>query len=176
MFWSLEGDDIKNKCNKGEYSLMQSAKKAMSDEIVYQNYVEEQRAEEEKYKDCSESGVDAVAVLSQFKSFWEWANGKSHCAKRTQENFVRKAPIISQITSAVQAISGDMEAARQTQITFLKHLEEQIDGTPILGHVKAAVHCAIGQLEKCKEVSLAATRPVFVIAGGAAGAFAGQEK
>lgn len=162
MFWSLEGDDFRNECNRGENSLLESAKKAMSFD--------------EEDHDCSESGVDAVPVLSQIKSLWEWANGKSHCAKRTQEGFVRKAPIISQITSAVQAISGDEEAARQTQITFLKNVENQIDGVPIIGHVKAAVHCVIGQMEKCKEVSLSATRPVFVLAGGAAGAALGEKK
>lgn len=92
-------------------------------------------------------------------------------------------------------VTGDLEAARQTQIAFLKNLEETVDGTPLLGHAKAAIHCAAGELEKCKvntslyiyrsftkqqfitivylfltqEVALKATRPVFAVAGGVAG-------
>lgn len=180
MFWSLEGDDYANKCNKGPYSLLKAAKDAMSNVIDYQNNEvkreEEKRKEEDKYKDCSESGADSVVIISQLKSAWEWLTGKSHCAKRTQERFVDTAPGISQIKSAVQAISGDSEGARQTQIKFLKNLESQIDGIPVLGHAKAAVHCAIGELDKCKEVALSATRPVLVVAGGVAGGVVGIHK
>lgn len=147
MFWSLEGDDFADKCNKGKYSLLSSAKAAMSNVIEYENEQEEQR---KKDAECSESSVDSIPIISQAKSFVEWASGKSHCAKKTQENFSRKAPIISQLRSAVEAATGDLEAARQTQIAFLKNLEEQVDGTPGLGHAKAAIHCAAGQLEKCK--------------------------
>lgn len=174
MFWSLEGDDFANKCNKGAYSLLKSAKKAMSDQIEYLNDQEAKRAEEEKYKECSESGIDAVIFLSQLKSLFEAANGKSHCAKRTQENFVRKAPGFSQITSAIQAASGDLEAARQTQISFLRNIESTIEGVPVLGHAKAAVHCALGQLEKCQEVALTATRTTLVAVAGVAGAVTGD--
>lgn len=147
MFWSLEGDDFADECNKGKYSLLNSAKSAMSNVIDYENQQEEER---KKDAECSESSVDGVAILSQLKSLWEVMNGKAHCAKKTQENFSRKAPLISQIRSAVEAATGDLEAARQTQIAFLKNLEEMVDGTPGLGHAKAAIHCAAGELEKCK--------------------------
>lgn len=147
MFWSLEGDDFADKCGKGKYSLLNSARAAMSNAVDYENHKEEER---KKDAECSESAVDGIAVLAQLKSLWEAITGKSHCAKKTQENFTRKAPIISQIRSAVEAATGDLEAARQTQIAFLKKFEEMIDGTPGLGHAKAAIHCAAGELEKCK--------------------------
>lgn len=150
MFWALEGDDFADKCKKGKYSLLNSAKKAMSGVIADGNEKELQRRKDAKDAECSESAVDGIVGISQLKSLWEAISGKSHCAKKTQEDFTKKAPIISQIRSAVEAATGDLEAARKTQIIFLKNLEETVDGIPGIGHAKAAIHCAAGQLEKCK--------------------------
>lgn len=179
MFWSLEGDDFADKCNKGKYSLLKSAIAAMSNGIEYENKkgVEWEKDVESNngkkivrhgsshmynvkkivrhgashiFSECSESVVDGIPILSQAKSLYEWVWGKSHCAKKTQEDFTRKAPIISQVRSAIEALNGDLEEARQTQITFLKTLGQIVDGTPGLGHAKAAIHCAAGQIEKCK--------------------------
>lgn len=86
MFWSLEGDDFADECNKGKYSLLKSAKAAISNVIDYENQKEVERR---KDAECSESAVDGVAIISQLKSLWELITGKSHCAKKTQENFTR---------------------------------------------------------------------------------------
>lgn len=111
MFWSLEADDSANKCNKGKYSLLRSAKAAM----LY-------------------------------------------------TNFIHKTPILSQTASAIQALSGDLEEARQSQITFLKQMANQIDEVSNHELITAAIICASGDWQKCKEASIIATRPTYVIA------------
>lgn len=47
-------------------------------------------------------------------------------------------------------------------------MEENIKGIPVARHIKAAIHCGMGQLEKCKSVALSAMRPIIVVAGGVA--------
>lgn len=178
MFWSLEGDDYANECGNGKYSLLNSAVDAMSDTVDVLNRKKKIEEDEEKIKQeekrlrekCGESGVDAILIISQLKSLWELFTGHPECAKRTQINFSRRAAVISQLRSLVEwGILKDSDAARQTQIQFLKNVEETIEGIPVAGHIKAAVHCQLGQLEKCKEVALSASRTVFVVAGGIAG-------
>lgn len=64
--------------------------------------------------------MDWIPILSQTKSFVQWASGDSEGAKQTQENFVRRWPIISQTTSLVQSVVlNDNAAAKDTQEKFL---------------------------------------------------------
>lgn len=77
--------------------------------------------------------------------------------------------MLPQIKSAVEAASGDMEAARRTQEHFGKNLETAVDGTPVLGHVKGAIHIAAGEKERGEEILKSSTRTAAVIAGGVVG-------
>jgi len=84
-------------------------------------------------------------------------------------------PLISQLKSLWQAITGDTAAAKKTQEDFLdaweNHPVEQIselaDSIPIVGHVKGLVHFAIGDTEAGAHSLEAATRTLAVVGAGA---------
>ncbi|WAR10577.1 hypothetical protein MAR_035653 [Mya arenaria] len=46
--------------------------------------------------------VDMIPVFSQVKSFIQWTRGDSSRARRTQQNFSRQCPGISQVRSLVE--------------------------------------------------------------------------
>jgi hypothetical protein len=52
-------------------------------------------------------------------------------AKETQINFTKKCPVISQATSLVQALSGNLEAAKDTQVEFLENISDVADHVPV---------------------------------------------
>ncbi|KAB0790753.1 hypothetical protein PPYR_15658 [Photinus pyralis] len=170
MVWSMESDDFNDECGEGKNPLMKTIVETMNNPI--DQYLEPEKPKEEEKK-CPKSGIDSVPILSQLKSLFQAASGDSKCAKETQENFVRTAPIISQVTSLVQTVGGNPEEAKKTQMMFLKHLEEQVDGTPVLGHIKGGIHLGLGDKEKGEQVLKDATRPLAVVGGGIAGAVAG---
>ena len=57
---------------------------------------------------------------------------------------VNKIPVISQVKSAIQAISGDTEGARKTQEEFLKE-------TPVVSQVTSAVQAIAGDTEGARK-------------------------
>ena len=115
--------------------------------------------------------ADAVPVISQVKSFVQWASGDSAGAERTQQNFSKRCPVISQARSAVEAISGDTEAARKTQYEFLDEVSNFTDAVPGVRHVKGAVHYACGDTEGGDNAMKAASRTTGAMAGGVGGFF-----
>ncbi|KAJ3129052.1 hypothetical protein HK098_002644 [Nowakowskiella sp. JEL0407] len=54
-------------------------------------------------------------------------------------------PVVSQVKSAVQALSGDTEGAKQTQENFIKRC-------PIISQCNSAVHLALGDTKTATEV------------------------
>ena len=77
-------------------------------------------------------------VIAQFKSLVTCADKEG--ARKTQERFLRECLLISQIFSLVQSIKGDNEGARETQKICLKATANMIDGIPVAGHLKRAIH------------------------------------
>jgi hypothetical protein len=105
-------------------------------------------------------------------------------------------PVISQIKSVIQDISGDDDGARQTMQNYLstdpvsaiayhtggKHEKanenwknllnmggEVVDSLPVVGHIKGGYYYGIGERERGEEIMKSASRPVGVIAGGVGG-------
>ena len=108
------------------------------------------------------SFLDAIPGVSQAKSFVQWVSGDEKGATRTQENFSKWCPVVSQARSAVEA-TYDTDQARRTQESFRDNfLEPAADGTPGVGHVKGAVHYALGDRKKGDESMKAASRTTAV--------------
>ncbi|KAF7995192.1 hypothetical protein HCN44_004664 [Aphidius gifuensis] len=115
------------------------------------------------------SWYDGVPFVSQVKSAVQAALGDMKGAERTQQNFIRQAPGVAQITSAVQAHNGDYQGARDTQKQFIDAVEETVDGTPVLGHIKGITHMLLGQNEKGEESLKSASSSSGIVIGAAAG-------
>ncbi|KAF6198577.1 hypothetical protein GE061_008325 [Apolygus lucorum] len=109
------------------------------------------------------NGLALVQVIS----------GDADGAKRTQENFVNTAPVVSQIKSAVHAAKGDNEAAKKTQEQFAHNLEEVADGLPVVGHIKGGVHIGLGDREKGEAIIKGASSTTGSVIGGLLGGPAG---
>ena len=113
--------------------------------------------------------ADAVPVVSQLKSFVQWASGDSTGAKQTQENFSKRCILVSQARSAVEAICGDTEAARATQLEFVNEASNFADSVPVVGHVKGGIHYACGDKDGGDNAMKAASRTTGAVAGGVGG-------
>lgn len=105
----------------------------------------------------------------------------------------------SQLTSAVQAIAGDLDEAKRTQEQFLSKkftyiqksiddntvnkiiwnfstgetIDSPIDSLPIIGHIKGAFHSAVGDEKRGMEIIKGATSNTIVTVGGLLGGPAG---
>jgi hypothetical protein len=73
-------------------------------------------------------------------------------AKKTQEEFVRTGIIVSQVNSLVHSVAGKEEEARKIQMEFLKNAETIVDGIPVVGHVKGAIHVLAGDEERGEQI------------------------
>ena len=85
--------------------------------------------------------------------------GDSEGAKKTQEEFVRTGIVVSQVNSAVQAIRGNEEEARNIQKDFAKNAEGFVDGVPLVGHINGAIHIAAGDEERGIQILQGETLP-----------------
>lgn len=113
------------------------------------------------------SFFDGFPVVSQLKSLVLVIGGDADGARIVQMNFLKQAPVVSQIYSIGQVIAGDPDGARRTQEIFLDEtVVPLVDGTPIIGQVKASVHYAMGDKERGDEVMMSATRTTGTLIGG----------
>jgi len=64
-----------------------------------------------------------------------------------EASFWDTIPVVSQVKSAVQAIAGDKEAARQTQINFVNQM-------PVVSQIKSAVEMATGDEEAARQTQM----------------------
>ncbi|XP_014214078.1 uncharacterized protein LOC106643444 [Copidosoma floridanum] len=117
-------------------------------------------------------GVDWIPGVSQLKATLQAVTGDTEGAKRTMVNFVRECPGVSQVTSVVQLAAGDAEGALETQKICLGTVNNVANGIPVVGHVKGAIHHAVGDHEGGNQALNAATRTTVVVASGAAAAVA----
>ena len=114
--------------------------------------------------------TDSVPGISQLKSFCQVLGGDVEGAKRTQENFSRQCPVVSQCRSTVEA-TYDPDAARITQEEFLnKTVLPTVEATPLVGHITGGIYYALGENEKADACMKAASRTAVV---GVAGMVAG---
>ena len=117
--------------------------------------------------------MDAIPLLSQTKSLFQAVCFDFEGARRTQENFSRQCPVVSQIRSACEWAQGDSNAARDTQKQCLGFLSDVVDGIPAVGHVKGGVHYAFGDKDGGDKAMKSASRTTGVMGGGVVGFFAG---
>lgn len=113
--------------------------------------------------------MDAIPVLSQTKSFIQFACGQKKEAKQTQINFSRQCPVVSQVRSAVEGIKGDKKAARETQKECGRFLLNLVNGVPVVGHIKGGIQYALGDSDAGDVALKAASHTSGVMAGGAVG-------
>eukprot|EP00640_Fibrocapsa_japonica_P007175 CAMPEP_0113945448 /NCGR_PEP_ID=MMETSP1339-20121228/45976_1 /TAXON_ID=94617 /ORGANISM="Fibrocapsa japonica" /LENGTH=192 /DNA_ID=CAMNT_0000951033 /DNA_START=36 /DNA_END=614 /DNA_ORIENTATION=- /assembly_acc=CAM_ASM_000762 len=114
--------------------------------------------------------ADRIPVVSQAKSLVQVCSGDAKGARKTQENFLKQCPVVSQGTSAVQAICyNDHEAARETQLEFLGAMNDLADGTPVVGHIKGGIHYMCGDSSGGEKAMKSATRTTGVVGGSVAG-------
>jgi len=102
--------------------------------------------------------ADAVPGLAQFKSLSSAAGGDVQSAVETQRNFTKRCPVVSQVRSAVEAVTEGPEAAIATQNEFLRFASASLDKVPLLGHAKGWVHHQVGDHERGVEAMRAADR------------------
>ncbi|KAJ6261668.1 Delta(24)-sterol C-methyltransferase [Drechslerella dactyloides] len=84
-------------------------------------------------------------------------------------------PVISQLKSLFQAVTGDEDGAKKTQDEFvdawihhpLKTVGDLADGIPVVGHIKGFVHLALGDKEGFIHSEEAASRTSVVLAAAA---------
>ncbi len=86
--------------------------------------------------------------------------GDTKGAARTQSNFVKSCPVVSQVTWAVHKLEGDDKAAEATNEAFLNTMSGVADGLPVVGHVKGALHYACGDVDGGNKAMLSASRTV----------------
>jgi len=121
--------------------------------------------------------MDWVPGVSQAKSLVQTVSGDTEGAKQTQKNFTDTFPIVSQAKSIGLFLKGHPRKAKDIQKTFVKNVgnfvNEAINSTPIVGHIKGAVHYAIGDPGGGKDAIDSANHVSGAIIGGTGGFVAG---
>ncbi|KAM9307388.1 uncharacterized protein KZ484_000717 [Pholidichthys leucotaenia] len=113
--------------------------------------------------------MDAIPVLSQVKSLVQAVCGDTEGAAKTQENFVRKCPVVSQAVALGVLIAGDEDEAEKIFKEGLETIGDFVDGTPVVGHVKGAIHYACGDKTGGDRAMKSASRTTGAMAGGVGG-------
>ena len=113
--------------------------------------------------------MDALPIFSQTKSLVQLVCGQKDEARKTQENFSRQCPVISQCRSFGEWIKGDNAAAKETQKECGRFLISLTDGLPIIGHIKGGIHYGLGDKLAGENALKAASHTSAVMAGGVAG-------
>ena len=111
--------------------------------------------------------TDSLPLISQAKSAVQAA------ARETQWKFLDTCPVFSQGKSFYHWCEGDDEAARETQLKFVKGVGDFVNGVPVVGHVKGGIHYACGDKDGGDNAMKAASRTVGVVGGGVVGGLAG---
>jgi hypothetical protein len=118
---------------------------------------------------------DQLPIISQVKSLVQVIAGDSQGARDTQDNFTKgiflPAPIIR---SLVELGQGNSAAAGQTWKSTGNNLEGIVDGLPVVGHAKGAIHYAAGDTARGTQIMKSATRTTAVIGGGVGGFIVGM--
>ncbi len=78
--------------------------------------------------------------VSQIKSVFQLVTLDFDGAVATQKEFFQKCPIVSQVTAGVQLAVGEKDAAKKTWDQGLGTVNGVVNGIPVVGHVKGAIH------------------------------------
>ncbi|XP_060765322.1 uncharacterized protein LOC132873613 isoform X2 [Neoarius graeffei] len=113
--------------------------------------------------------MDAIPLLSQAKSLVQLACGDTEGASRTQKNFVRRCPVVSQAVALGAKLAGEDEEAEEIWKEGLETIGGFADGMPVIGHVKGAIHYACGDKKGGDEAMKSASRTAGSMAGGIVG-------
>jgi len=103
------------------------------------------------------------------KSAMQLFRGNTEGALKTQDNFTKSFPVVSQVRAGVEYLSGNKTAAQET----IKAGGAFIDGIPVVGHVKGVVHYAFGDKEGGDAAMISSSRATGVIGGSVGGFLAG---
>ncbi|KAF1763166.1 hypothetical protein GCK72_011432 [Caenorhabditis remanei] len=113
--------------------------------------------------------TNTIPVVSQVKSTIQLVTGDVEGAARTQERFFHEGIGVSQLTAVAYAATGNVKKAEETFDRGMNTISSAVDGIPVVGHVKGAVHYAMGDGDKGDRSMLSASRTASVMVGGAAG-------
>ena len=94
-------------------------------------------------------------------------------ARKTQMNFVRQCPVISQSYALGVYLAGDEKEAQRSQTEFLSTMSGVVDSLPVVGHAKGVVHYAVGDKEGGDRSMKAASRTTVQIGAGVGGFMVG---
>lgn len=114
----------------------------------------------------STSLFDILPVVAQAKSLFQMVTGDFDGALNTQKNFVNDGLITSQARSAYFLVTGEPQKALDIQKEFGKNAEPLIDGLPVIGHLKGAIHLAVGDTRHGVRALESATSNLSALAGG----------
>jgi hypothetical protein len=115
--------------------------------------------------------MDWIPIVSQVKSLVQVICNDAEGAKKTQENFSKTCPIVSQCRSACEVAFCEDGArkARETQLAQVGMISDFADGIPVLGHVKGTIHYICKDSVGGEKAMKASSRTVGVIGGGVGG-------
>lgn len=88
--------------------------------------------------------MNSIPIVTQLKSAVLALSGDMEGARSTQIEFAQTCLFISQITSLVYSIKGNNQEARNVQKRFLRNAGNMVNGIPVVGHMKGAVHYSLG--------------------------------
>jgi len=121
--------------------------------------------------------MDWVPGVSQTKSLIQVASGDIEGAKQTQRNFTNGCPIISQAKSIHYFLKRNPQKAKEIQKTFIRNagtfLNEAMNSTPFVGHVKGAIQYALGDREGAREAIDGSSHVLGAMIGGTGGFLVG---
>lgn len=109
---------------------------------------------------------DVIPGASQLKSLFQLAMGDHSGAAKTWTNFLNEGVGTSQARSAFHLVTGDSGKAWDIQKKFASNLEGLVDGAPLLGHIKGAVHLMAGDKEHGWNAIKSATTSTGTMLGG----------
>ncbi len=84
-------------------------------------------------------------MASQLKSAWQFIWLDWDGAVRTQKNFVKRCPVVSQAAAAAAYVVGSREFAHDAWSEGLGTLNSMANSVPGLGHIKGLGHYAVGE-------------------------------
>ena len=115
--------------------------------------------------------VDWLPGISQVKSLLQWACGDNEGALKTQLNFVKKCPGVAQVTGTVAIKVGQIyeeqgciEFGEEIMRQEPENIDDLLNGTPVIGHIKGRIHHLFGDTENGNKALESASRAVAQMA------------
>ena len=81
-------------------------------------------------------GVDWIPGVSHLKAGIQLITGDVEGAGRTMKNFHQECPVVSQLVAGAALVAGDEEFAKETWDKGVGTVNNMLNSTPVVGHVK----------------------------------------